>query len=248
MEFKERLRLGEQSSMDIWWPKIKDLGIPVPRTVDLPMPSWSDQIESVDGGPQLDDFDKKAQTAAMQIEKYPMFMRGDGTSCKQDWGTTCYVESPDRIPGNILHLIEGTEIRSMAGELKNKTLYFREFIELEKAGFTAFWHKMPVTKEFRCFIRNGEQQCIHPYWPEDAMENPSVPNWKDLLKKNNILKAADAAIIVEHLRKVADIFSDYWTVDFAKGADGIWYLLDMARGEVSYHWPRCQWAKEFEQA
>ena len=232
--------------MDIWWPRIKDLGIPVPETVSLPMPSQEKQMDALDNNHNLEEFVIAASKKAMELAPYPLFMRGDATSCKQEWNTTCYVDTQDALDSNIFHLIEGTYMRSMGGETENNTLYFRKFVELEKAGFTSFWHKMPVTKEFRCFIRNGQRQCIHPYWPEDAMENPSVPNWKDLLKKNNTLEPEDAAIITKHLRTVADVFPDYWTVDFAKSESGEWLLLDMARGEVSHHWASCQWAKEFE--
>jgi hypothetical protein len=43
---------------------------------------------------------------------------------------------------------------------------------------------------------------------------------------------------------IDSISEDYWSVDFALGRDGKWYLIDMAAGEVSGHHPDCKFVKE----
>ena len=45
---------------------------------------------------------------------------------------------------------------------------------------------------------------------------------------------SDIEDIKHQLLEVCKVFDDYWSVDFAKSLDGTWYMIDMARGEVSY--------------
>ena len=51
-----------------------------------------------------------------------------------------------------------------------------------------------------------------------------------MLEKFNILSKQDLDIINNHLAKIIPIFDGYWSIDFT---DGTWYLIDMARGELS---------------
>ena len=39
---------------------------------------------------------------------------------------------------------------------------------------------------------------------------------------------------------IASYFKEYWSVDFLKTKDGLWYCIDMATGDRSYHWPDCK--------
>ena len=57
-----------------------------------------------------------------------------------------------------------------------------------------------------------------------------------MLEKSNILSKQDLDTINNHLAKIMPIFDRYWSIDFTKGTDGTWYLIDMARGELSYHY------------
>ena len=150
----------------------------------------------------------------------------------------------------------------MGGELVIDAMFFREFLQLETTGFTAFHGKMPINKEVRCFIRDGKIDCVHPYWFNEVFDREvareakmhkmiggeeaakkgysQLPaDWSDKLAKSNKLTFNDKSIIHEYLREVMPHFQGYWSVDFTKGVNGEWYLIDMARGELSQHHPEC---------
>ena len=65
------------------------------------------------------------------------------------------------------------------------------------------------------------------------------PNWREMLAKSNTLTTNDVNTVLSHLAKITPHFDNYWSIDFTKGVDGKWYLIDMARGEVSFHMESC---------
>ena len=257
MNLKERQKLDEESSMSYWWNKVKDIGgISQPRTIMVPLDT-SNIIKIIDG---MEDFTNanELEQAAKDIG-YPVFIRNNVMSAKHSWNRSCYVTDPDKLFANICQISEETIMASMFEELKVDAMFFREFLQLETTGFTAFSGHMPINKEVRCFIRDGNIECTHPYWFEQVFEKEfedevslieiagkdkfksQIPNdWRDKLVKTNKLTYDDMESIRQHLVKICRVFTkDYWSVDFTKGLDGIWYLIDMARGEISQHYPDC---------
>ena len=120
-------------------------------------------------------------------------------------------------------------------------LVFREFLSLV-TKFTAFRGEFPVNKERRYFIKDGKIQCHHPYWPVDAIEMPDNENYKTLLKELNQEEEQEIKLLSKYSLKVRDALKihDYWSIDFACGSNGIWYLIDIAIGENSFHWLDCE--------
>ena len=53
------------------------------------------------------------------------------------------------------------------------------------------------------------------------------------------------------LNRYAAIFGEnnpgYWSVDFALTRDLSWILIDAARGEISYHDPKCEFNPEYRE-
>ena len=126
---------------------------------------------------------------------------------------------------------------SMAGEITNySALVFREFIEMD-SGYTAF-NGMPVNPERRYFIKDGKVQCRHVYWVEEAIQRPSVDNWRELSEKMNTETESEITLLTKYAEMVAKEFDGYWSLDFCRGKDGTFYLIDMALGERSWH-PEC---------
>ena len=256
MDMKERDIADEQSSMLYWWPKIKDLDIPQPKT----------EFVNVNTNEILEVLNRKQDT--IQHEKeireladsfgYPVFVRSDHLSDKHSWKDTCYVPDSNSLMPHIYRIAEDSLMMSMMGELGPNAIFVREFISLEMAGFTAF-EDFPVSKEVRCFVRDGVLECVHPYWFDDAVsevnetvkkirtdEPVSPEHWKKMLAEMNILTDHDTTEIERSAEIVAKKFDDYWSVDFAKGTDGKWYLIDMARGEVSFHLAGCEKRVEYD--
>jgi hypothetical protein len=123
----------------------------------------------------------------------------------------------------------------MAGELGYEAIIFRELLDLE-TGFTCFYGDFPVNKEVRCFIKDGKIIDLRHYWVKAAVRDgtPQDPQWLSKLEKLKTYTEEDIKQIKFQLKEVCKVFDEYWSVDFAKAKDGTWYLIDMARGEVSY--------------
>jgi len=230
------MRLDE-SSMLLWYPKIKDLDIPQPKTEMLELEGlagWGYPEE------RLGRDYPKIKSVARKIG-YPLFVRTDLASGKHDWERSCYVADETRLGANIRGVLEFNYCADVVG-LQCRALVFREFIKMASA-FTAFWGKMPVNPERRYFIKDGGILCHHHYWIEDAIRNPSIENWKPVLKKLNTETPEEVSLLTSHAEKVGKVLKGYWSVDFCKGANGVWYLIDLAKGDISWHEESCPFKK-----
>lgn len=242
----DRMALEKESSMLNWYPKIKD-HLRTPKTVILPI-SVKDHHkmrEALDGEPFSKKIESKILSKADEIG-YPLFLRSDQGSGKHDWKRTCYVPDRDSLISHVVGLLEWHECAGFMG-LWWDALVFREFLHLE-SRFTAFWGGMPVCRERRVFVRDGVVECIHPYWPEDAIQedrnNPLPADWKDQLHDLNDMCGEE----IGQLSFMGKIFGQhlpgYWSVDFAYGLDKHWWMIDAARGEISWHPIDCQFCPE----
>ena len=229
-----------------WYPKIKELNIPQPRTeiVDLQADHW-DIVAVPDGGdPEVIESKMVKIELAMYELGLPLFMRTAYTSGKHDWIDTCYVTEFDKIRHHISMLIQDSALK----EIPIDAFVFREYIEME-SKFTAFSGAMPVNPERRYFIKDGTIQCRHQYWVADAIAKwdelwselgmSKLPeNWMELLAEMNTESDEEIELLSGYANQVADVMEGYWSVDFCKAKDGRWILIDMATGEASWH-PEC---------
>lgn len=220
------------SSMDHWFPLTKDLKVPQPITEAVLTVGTNSWLEFIETPACFGDQVKKLITMAKTIG-YPLFIRTDQASAKHRYGTTCMVDCVDRLLPNIFNLVE----ENLLCDLNVQTLYFREFIELDSL-FTAF-DRLPIAPERRYFITDGEVVCHHPYWPEAAIRTPSDNDWKRQLKVLNHEDPCEIERLTEYAEIIGSKFSGSWSVDFAKGKDGIWYFIDMADARSSWHPEDC---------
>lgn len=238
-----------QNSLLYWYPRIKDLPIPQPRTkiVDLDA-SYSEILAVVEGNPKAVESKMAKIELAMYELSIPFFLRTAYTAGKHDWLDTCYVTDFHNIRRHIAKLIEDSAMK----EIPVDALVFREYIEMD-SQFTAFWGKMPVNPERRHFIRNGAIQCRHSYWIEEAIADFNEPyvairksklasNWRELLADMNVETDEEVELLTGYAEQVARVMEGYWSVDFCKAKDGRWILIDMALGKASWHDERCEYA------
>jgi hypothetical protein len=169
---------------------------------------------------------------------FPLFLRTDLASGKHSWKDSCYVEREKDLSRHIYEVVKANLLASPLG-LPFEALVFREYIPLEYR-FRAFWGEMPIAKERRIFIKNGEIQCSHPYWFEDAILSPSISTWKKELNDLNFLSKKDRETLDRYAIIITKHFRGYWSIDFAKSEDECWYLIDMAKGEDSFHFIDCE--------
>ena len=227
---------SDKSSLLYWYPMVKDLPIPQPKTeimkTDIDKMLW---IDFIDGKTVPFNF-AELQTICRGIG-YPLFIRTDLASGKHEWKNTCFIEKEDSLLQNLRNIIEFSFVADIVG-LDINAIIVREYIQM-KTLFTAFWGEMPVNPEIRFFVKHKEVLCWHWYWVEDSIKNPSVENWRELLSNEAYISGNETLLLTKDAEKVAGVFDGYWSVDFCKAEDGRWILIDLAEGKVSWHPKDC---------
>jgi hypothetical protein len=233
------------NSMTFWFPILLRAGIPVPKTIFIHADNQSELAVLLDGN-EPDPKSRFFLELELAAEKVglPAFLRTEMLSDKHGWKETCYLESADpaRLIYHVASLVEASEMANIATGTDHHFWAVREFLQAE-SDFTYFHGDMPITKEIRVFVRNGEIECFHPYWPKDIFPDidPEKVNRVRRLDKVELSGAIGLAGFI------AKRISGYWSIDLLKTklnieGRGFWYCTDMAIGERSYHDPECKYA------
>lgn len=227
-----------------WFPIIKDLPIPTPKTtwIEIPYEVFCEYIDAVETKPEklkMEDYTEGIIARAKEIG-YPLFLRTDLASGKHAWAESCYVEREEDLFRHIQRVVEYNFLADIFG-LSCNALVFREYIPMD-ARFVAFWGRLPIAPERRYFIKDGKVECHHPYWIVDAIEKggfpPAESNWRALLTSMNAETNREIGLLTNYATRVAELLSGYWSVDFCRAKSGEWILIDLAEGEKSWH-PEC---------
>jgi len=233
----ERRKQDESSedSMLIWYPKIKDLPIPQPKTEIVLLDKRELDVIIEENLPQ--SVVEKVKPVADKMG-YPCFIRTDLASGKHGWKKSCYVDKSETLRSHIFEVVSFNLMADLMG-LDFKAIIVREYIPMD-AKYTAFWGEMPVSPERRYFIDKGKVLCHHPYWIEEAIMKPSTPNWRELSKIMNTESLEEIKLLTSYSELVAEQFpKTAWSVDFCKAKDGRWILIDMAVASKSWHPESC---------
>jgi len=230
-----------------WFSLIAQTSVPVPLTrfVPLDIDLAGDFINGDMQTERVKDYIKLLQFRINDLMdltgKDHVFMRSSTLSAKHSWKNSCFIQRGADLRGHIYCLVEH-EAMAMRRSYYPSHLTIREFIPA-KHYFYAF-DGMPVTKEIRIFIKEGKIVHRQPYWPPEAIEDPvcfkgnslSDVEVNDLMIQNHMMLAQDDECVDRQALEVSKFFPGYWSVDFMKGLNGKWYLIDMALGEGSYKW------------
>lgn len=229
----------DRNDLAYWFPILSSIpGVLVPRTeivttdVDLTMLLDGDDPDGYEAF--LDDL----MSAAIRVgaPESPFFLRSGHTSAKHSWRRTCFVEDAEDLVGHVTAIVGFSETADIVG-LPTRTWAVREFLQLEH-DFTAF-DGMPVAREFRCFFRDGEHICTHPYWPIDSIWSASRMDYASILEVTNRLSVFERVALDHIVSLVAPAFDGAWSLDLAHGCDGRFQAIDMAEMDRSFHWPGC---------
>ncbi len=183
----------------------------------------------------MSDFLLKLVNAARKVSggSKSVFLKTGYISNKHDWKRSCYIEDGDDIAAWLSHVVNLVEM-SVIGGITSPIPYdfwaIRELIPT-KTQFT-FFQDMPITTEVRYFVRDGKIECSHPYWDRGAFSGQVAD---EQFEKLETITDEDREELNEMATYVSRIFSGSWSVDFLKGSDGKWWMIDMAIGERSYH-------------
>jgi len=229
------MKVGK-NSMFYWWPLVKGLPINTPETIMIPLEGEID-FHVIDGKPDP-VFDCMVDKAIQAAEKlgYPVFVRSDELSNKFEWEDSCYVTKSEDMGKHICNILEATAM-SMGPRFNGVAV--REFLHLDWK-FKAMYGKMPVAREFRMFVQDGKLKCWHPYWPPASIEEPTIEDWREVLKEMQTPTEGELQILTKLAETIGEAVGGYWSVDLCQTKDSSWYLTDMALGPDSYHWATCQ--------
>jgi len=228
--------MSEQNkdSMLFWYPKIKDLDIPQPKTKCVTL-SDDEYYATMDCMPE--SIVNKIAPAIREF-KLPVFIRTDQSSAKHYWEDTCYYDGSRDIRKHLYEICEFNHCCDFMG-LSFRAIFIREYISMA-SRYTAFLGNMPVNPERRYFIKDGKILCHHPYWIKDAIQNPSVDNWQQLSDEMNRETEEEVRLLSGYALQVAKAMDNgYYSIDFCLAQNGKWYFIDMATGENSWH-PECK--------
>ena len=235
-----------------WYPLIKDI-VPTPKTIMIPRekefididialsPAYGGEVKE----PEMIRLVAEADKAAKVLGGYPVFLRSDETSYKHEWVDSCFIPNKASLGKGMANIYEFTLMNDFSG-LEFNGIVIREFLDLPHE-FHAF-KGMPVSQEFRFFIKNGYVQCRHPYWFPGAMRRVDVDDWLPKLRKLQELPEATKQLLDNYARAVSKAVEplgapdNYWSVDFCYANGKGWVVTDMAVGEDSYHYGTCPFA------
>ena len=235
--------LSNPNNMTNWFPKLVKTGVNIPKTklVNVDYQAINDLVEKKLDTKAVIDFTENLKKALEEIG-YPAFVRSSYSSNKHDWKDTCLIQRDSDL---VSHLYEIAYYDAFASRFA--TIFaVRELIDT-KAHFYAFDGKIPITKERRYFVNDGEVVCHHPYWPEESIMDPRdiknncVSDWKEKLEDMNFESKDEVGYLSELSKKVSKNFEGFWSVDWLNSKDGTWYCIDMALGNMSYHWKNCKY-------
>lgn len=142
--------------------------------------------------------------------KSPILVKDYVKSQKHYWDDACFI--PDASDAEKVASVVRRFLELQDDDL-NEGLVFREYVELEALS-THSQSGMPLTKEFRVFVKAGEVMSVFKYWDEGDYGDtaPALSRFQDLLPK---------------------IGSHFFSMDIAKQKNGDWLIVELGDGQVS---------------
>lgn len=239
-ESKGKPRPLNPNCLSHWFPKIRDAGLPVPRTEIIA--TDVDLLRLCDGVVP-DGYDAFIEQLTASIERMgnPCFLRTGCGSGKHNWQKTCYVAGQQSIAQHVWELVEWSELCGMFGELPYDVWCVRELLPTIPQMVADIYGNMPVCREFRFFVKDGEVKCWHPYWPKDSLvdgmtEPPADFDYRYLCLC--YMPANDTKLLHSLASRAGEAVGGEWSVDILETKRG-WYVTDMALANQSWHWPEC---------
>lgn len=231
--FEEEYKTMNKNCLSYWYPLIAP-HVPTPRTEIVRSGNLSALFDNEipDGWGTL--------LAAINTARGKIggdcFLRTGQGSGKHDWSRTCFLPETANIAHHVAALVEWSEMVDFMG-LPHDVWCVREMLETMPIGICPQYGGMPVCREFRFFVENGEVKCFHPYWPLEALVDGGLAGdfqegWYETfcsLDDPEPKRLAEA---------VSQAVPGAWSVDILEAKRG-WFVTDMAEAERSFHWPSC---------
>ena len=234
--------LMDKTALTYWFPKLEVIGLPVPKTILLPMSAeaYRDVFNAFDGlemNGSAHAFALKVKEAANKLG-YPCFLRTAHTSGKHDWERTCYIPDSKKILSHIINIVEYSELTQIMG-LPCDWWAVREFLPTKPLTTCPKYGNMPVCKEFRVFVKNDKIHCWHPYWPSYALEQGGASISQAIYENLSRCQDTELTQLLLLASRAGQTVGGAWSIDILDTERG-WYITDMAESEKSFHWEGCE--------
>lgn len=229
----------DKNCLSYWLPILEEAGVPVPRTEIVRFDGASWEILE----PKTDEEEGNClrlvegiRAAGWQIGT-PFFLRTGLGSGKHEWARTCFVRDMAQIRSHVYALTEWSESVDIMG-LPINVWAVREMLPTRPI-FHAFWGEMPVVEEVRAFVFEGRMVSWSPYWPEESIQRPSLPDWQSRMHWMNEKIEKERPQWEALSIRVAEAFAGNgaWSVDCLYTDRG-WFVTDMALAADSYGCPQ----------
>lgn len=226
----------DKNRLSYWYPILREV-IPedrMPHTVIVRYEGGGSPISLCDG--ETPDgwwaFLHKLEREAGKIG-YPVFLRHDLFSGKHGWIQTCYVSNGNQLSSHVAQIIEDWHMVNMRADPDgDDTWVLREFIPIKQPVLMAF-AGMPIGRERRCVVRDGEVEEVFPYWPVRAFEWNAPKRITEAIGLISSITREELAIIEPLAESVGKALGGDWTVDFMESERG-WMLIDCAQLKDSW--------------
>jgi len=140
----------------------------------------------------------------------PIMVKDYVKSQKHYWHEACFIPKASDTEHALKVIKKFVELQ---GDNFQGGLVLREFVELEPLGKHSK-SDMPLTKEYRIFILNGQRIALNNYWDEKVYSEEEIP-WQHF----------------EQLYK--DVKSHLYTMDIAKQKNGNWIIIELGDAQVA---------------
>lgn len=162
--------------------------------------------KKIQSGFTYDDYQQEIEAFGNK----PVIVKDYVKSQKHYWNEACFI--PNAADKVRVESVVNKFIELQASDL-NEGLVFREYVELEELT-THSTSGMPLTKEFRLFVKEGKVMTIYKYWDEGDYQNvePIIEGFEQIIPK---------------------IRSNFFTMDIAKKKDGNWIIVELGDGQVA---------------
>lgn len=144
----------------------------------------------------------------------PVIVKDFVKSRKHEWFEACYI--PSAADQAAIERVVRRFLQLQAEDL-NKGLVFREFVEFEPLAIHSK-SGMPLTREYRLFVLDGQVILAAPYWEEgeyadDEGAQPPLEAFHALTR---------------------NVQSRFFTMDVARRkSDGVWLIVELGDGQVA---------------
>jgi len=140
----------------------------------------------------------------------PVIVKDYVKSQKHYWHEGCFIPSASDA-GAVERVVR--RFLELQGDSLNEGLVFREFVAFEPLAAHSR-SGMPMTREFRMFVRDSAVLCCAPYWDEGMYEGAVPP------------RGAFSDVIPR-------VQSRFFTMDVARRRDGDWMIVELGDGQVA---------------